>query len=370
MKRGLILWDRDELPMEEFTGRVEALERAMRTENLDAVVIYGDASQSGNLSYLTNFFPYADTAVCVVPLSAPPRLFTTHAYRNMPWFRTTTWVEDIVCSEDIGRESADFLSSLASPPRTIGLVNTGSFPYLISETLQKKGGAALVDFTREYENLRLLKSAREMDFVRKAAGISVECFKDLVPHLGKKVTGFDIAAELELAARKRGAEDLLCFIQADDDPAGLTGPDSRRIQRWCSIEVAVEYKGYWAKLGRTFVLASGPSAILKRIDDFAQASRLAVESLSSGKNLRSFLNRMKTTLGAGGENVDISLLVDYGLEPYWSTHLNENADMEKPLSDPIAVYLQAFLSFFSSPRLLRTDTLILLDKKTVLATPF
>lgn len=56
MKRGLIQWNKNEVPEREFESRIEKIKKLMKSRGLDAVAIYGDACQSNNLSYLTNFF--------------------------------------------------------------------------------------------------------------------------------------------------------------------------------------------------------------------------------------------------------------------------------------------------------------------------
>jgi len=136
MKRGLIQWNKKEVPMEEFESRIEKTKSLMESQGVDILAIYGDACQSNNLSYLTNFFPYADTGIFVLPMNKTPKIFTTHAYRNMPWFNTITWVQDIVCTDDIGTESAMYLKTFDLTGKKIGILNTCSFPFPIYSILK------------------------------------------------------------------------------------------------------------------------------------------------------------------------------------------------------------------------------------------
>ena len=369
MKRGWIFWDKNELPEAEFFQRIEKLKSAMRAEKLAAVVIYGDAHQSGNLAYLTHFFPYADTGAFVMPVDSPPRLFTTHAYRNMPWFNTITWVQDIICTNFIGRECADYLASINKPFHKIGLVSARALPYSIFEAIQKKLGCELLDFSAAYDELRIIKSERELAFIQKAAAIAEDSFKDLAAAIHPEMSGFDIAAGLELSVRRRGAEDLFCFIQPDGSPEGLTWPDSRRIQGYFSVEIAVEYDGYWAKLGRTLSLDGSFQAFRPVIERYTQVCLQFLEDEFSAQAPSPFVEGLRSRLSGIERLRPVRLLVDFGLEPYWGTHVLKSEREAIRLKNQMALYLQACLDFDNQMRLLRTDTFMIRDSRPILLTP-
>jgi hypothetical protein len=368
MKRGLIFWDKNTWPEEEFFLRVEKVKVAMRSENLDAVVIYGDASQSGNLAYLTNFFPYADTGVFVLPLHSPPKLFTTHAYRNMSWFRTITWVKDIICTNFIGRDCADYLASIDKPYLRIGFVHTRAFPYPIFEAIQKRLRCDFMDFTGPYEDLRAIKSERELSYIWKAANIAMDSFRNLAGILHPGISGFDIAAELERNTRQQGAEDLFCFIQPDGSPEGLNWPNSRQILRYFSVEIAVEYNGYWSKLGRTMTLDSLFEAVQLGVSRFSEVYLESLRDWHVGQPARSFFEELKFRLQKLKEPQDVLCQIDFGLEPYWGTHFLKNKNLERPIENRMALYLQASLALSDNLRVLRSDTIVIKNSKPTLIT--
>jgi ectoine hydrolase len=368
MKRGLIFWDKNAWPIEEFFLRVEKLRVAMRTAKLDAVVIYGDANQSGDLAYLTHFFPYADTGVFILPLDSPPRLFTTHAYRNMAWFSTITWVKDIICTNFIGQDCADYLASMDKPSFRIGFVPARIFPQPIFEAIQKRLGCDFVDFTGVYEDLRTIKSERELSYIRKAADIALDSFRNLSGILHPGISGFDIAAELERSARLHGAEDLFCFIQPDGSSPGLTWPNSTRILRYLSVEIAVEYNGYWSKFGRTMTLNSSFEPVQRGLDRFSEVYLGSLKDWPVGQSTRSFFKTLKSRLQKLGESQSILFQIDFGLEPYWGVPFLKNRHIEIPIENHMALYLQASLTVADDLRLLRSDTIVIKDSKPVLLT--
>lgn len=369
MKRGWIFWDRNELPESEFFLRIEKIKNAMRTEKLDAVVIYGDALQSGNLAYLTHFFPYADTGAFIMPIDSPPRLVTTHAYRNMPWFNTITWVKDIVCTDFMGRECADYLASIDKRFQKIGLISGQSLPYSVFEAIQRKIECEFLDFSAAYEELRINKSERELAFIEKAAAIAEDSFKDLAAAIRPGMSGFEIAAALERAVRRRGAEDLICFIQPDGSPEGLTWPDSRRVQDYFSVEIAVEYNGYWAKLGRSVALDRSFRAFQPMIERYTQACARFLEDEFATPTPTLVLKGLRSRIKGIEQLRFLRLHADFGLEPYWGTHSLKSEREPIRLKNHMALYVQARMELDDRARLLRTDTYIIRDSRPVLLTP-
>jgi Xaa-Pro aminopeptidase len=351
MKRGLIFWDRKAWPEEEFRARIERVKTAMRRDGLDAILIYGDANQSGDLAYLTHFIPYADTGIFILPIQAPPRLLTTHAYRNMVWFRTITWVEDIICTNDMGRECAEYLGASIGPGSRIGSVSTRTFPYAVSRAVEEGLGRPMTDFTGAYERIRSVKSPRELAYVGRAGDIASDVFGHLAAFLRPGVSGFDVAAEAEREARGRGAEDLFFFIHADNAAGGLSLPNADPILRTVSIEIAVEYNGYWSKLGRTVVLNGSPGAVRLGLRRFTKAYLESLNGWREGRTLRSFFESLRALW-----TDPVHFQVDHGLEPYWGTHALKNRNGGGAAEGPAALYLQASTTLPGGVPLLRTDT--------------
>ena len=57
MKNGLIKWDHKEIPDEEIRGKVETIQKKMREDNLDLLIVFGDVNEAGAVNYLSNFAP-------------------------------------------------------------------------------------------------------------------------------------------------------------------------------------------------------------------------------------------------------------------------------------------------------------------------
>jgi Xaa-Pro aminopeptidase len=366
MKRGLIEWDKGELSEEEFLVRIERTRSLMRAKGLDVISVYGDACQSGNLSYLTNFFPYADTGIFTLPVSGAPKLFTTHAYRNIPWFNTITWIKDIVCTDNMGRELVNHLLSIDLVHRAIGLAHTRTFPYPIYETLREKIECDLIDLTREFEKMRAIKSATELKFTREAAKIAAESCQRLKEVFRPGLTGYELAAEVELKARQSGAQDLFFSIQPDSAPSGLTQPVSQAIQKSCGVEIGVEFKGYWAKLGRTLFCDNQPEKNKKRNGEFLQRYKRATSELNEGQSLKEFSQKINDHLVKMSGIEEVRIYLDPGLEPYWDTHLRHDGIVQKNM----VLYVKTDIKFMDNLMLTVSDTYTTQNTGPLLLTEF
>ena len=67
MRRGLISRSVDELPDAVLETRLKRVRAAMRTDGLDALVIYTNNTRPAGVSWLTGFVPYWSEALLVVP---------------------------------------------------------------------------------------------------------------------------------------------------------------------------------------------------------------------------------------------------------------------------------------------------------------
>jgi ectoine hydrolase len=354
MKRGLIQWNKNEVPEKEFGSRIQKTKSLMQARGVDVVAIYGDACQSNNLSYLTNFFPYADTGLFVLLLSESPRLFTTHAYRNLPWFNTITWVKDIVCTDDIGKECVKYLSALNLERRRIGLINTSSFPYPIYCRLQDSLGCGFSDLTEDFDKIRMEKTKVEMEFIKRAMRITELSFERVKKIFRKGITGYDLASEVELIARKNGAEDVLCLIQPDSSPFGLSLPTSEPFETMCSVEISVEYQGHWAKLGRTLISADAPQEVAVKLEEFIQCYQNATAKLRVGTSFASWATELRAQLHNLNKLENIEIYSDPGLEPYWGIHRNTDGVFQ----DGMAFYTRAILRLKDKLQMALSDTYI------------
>ena len=98
MRRGLMAWDADEIPIGILKQRVQRLQSAMAAAGQDAILLYTNFIRSGAVSYLTAFSPYWADGVLLVPQQGEPIFATTLSKRVGSWIQSVKPVGELVTS--------------------------------------------------------------------------------------------------------------------------------------------------------------------------------------------------------------------------------------------------------------------------------
>jgi hypothetical protein len=261
MKRGWITWDQSELPPPVFEGRLSRVRQVLADRELSALVVYSDVCRSNQARYLTNFMPYWNRALLVVPREDPPILFCSLSPRVYPWIRSVTVLQDIRPSPNLARQLLQ-LSSEQNWKR-IGVWDLPQIPHDISVSVSA-GSVELVDLPSSLFYEPAL-DAWELSMRKRAAKMAREVLtEELAKGVGKLDSEF--VGLLERNFRRAGAEDLVILLSNGNAPPSpargvLLGNDY-------SVTVAVEYRGHWVRLSRPQTSAKLADSIGNRFDGF------------------------------------------------------------------------------------------------------
>src|ERR687889_32892 len=96
MRRGLMGWDAEELPIATLEARLARLRAAMAKDGMDAFVIYTNNTRPSAVAYVTGFTPYWSDALMLVPSAGSPVFATALSKRVSEWIRTTDPLSEIV----------------------------------------------------------------------------------------------------------------------------------------------------------------------------------------------------------------------------------------------------------------------------------
>ena len=96
MRRGLMGWNAEELPVATLEARLTRLRAAMAKAGLDAFIIYTNNTRPSAVAYVTGFTPYWSDALMLVPRSGAPVFATALSKRVSEWIRTTDPLSEIV----------------------------------------------------------------------------------------------------------------------------------------------------------------------------------------------------------------------------------------------------------------------------------
>ena len=242
MKRGLVSWDKNELPPEELAARLAAVQALARNKSVDVVVLYSDVWRSNDARYLSNYMPYWNRAFIVTPREEKPILLCALSPRVYPWIKTVTVHETILASP--------------SPPATlfklcaergwkrVGIVDLEGLPADLYTELTS-GQIELVDIPRS--EIRPQPSNVEVRMHARAARMAREALEKALASLEAQ-TDHELTGRLERQLRHAGAEDVVVLVSDGQGPP--VPAEGRGVGPNTSVVVAIEYNGHWAKVTR------------------------------------------------------------------------------------------------------------------------
>ncbi len=257
LKRGCSTWDKQQMPEEEYRGRLEIVRQQMERQGLDALVIYGDNYSFADLCYLTNYFPKVRGGIAVVPRNGAISLLLNIGSRDVPFAKTLTWIEDVRASNQVGGDGAKLLKEKGFEKARLGLVDSGQgFPLPQLEEMK----SALPQVTWQnlhslFQPIRLRKTARELAAMGEAGRLLSEICQDAAAVIKPGRKEYEIVADIDRLARDKGAEDIRILA----GEKRLNPPSFKQaasIGTHWAVYFAVQHERYWAEAGRTYVLSS------------------------------------------------------------------------------------------------------------------
>src|SRR5215831_7954369 len=134
MKRGLITWDKSEIPPAVFEKRVDRVRRVLADRELSALVVYSELWRSNQARFFSNYMPYFNRALLVIPRDLPATLLCGLSPRVYGWIRSVTTIEDV---RPAGNFAKPLFEIAAERKWTrIGALDFPQFPYDIHKVIQ------------------------------------------------------------------------------------------------------------------------------------------------------------------------------------------------------------------------------------------
>jgi Xaa-Pro aminopeptidase len=242
MKRGLVSWEKSELPPEEMAARLAAVHAIARTESVDAVVVYSDVWRSNDARYLSNYMPYWNRAFVVVPRDEKPILLCALSPRVYPWIKTVTVHETIIPSPSPA--ATLFKLSAERGWKRVAVCDLDGLPADLHAEMTS-GKVELVDIPRSA--VRPVPSAVEIRMHGRAARMAREVIEQELPTAAGR-SDHELTGRLERLLRRAGAEDVVILVSDGKGPP--IPAEGRTVGPHTSVVVAIEYNGHWAKVTR------------------------------------------------------------------------------------------------------------------------
>lgn len=314
LRRGRNVWDPVNMPAGEYRQRVETVKEKMKNEGIDALLVCGEAwLDYAPSAYISNQYAGMGTSITLVPRQGEVASLTWGSMRGIQYAQDTTWIKNWGASPDTNTSCVEYLRQVGLFPSTIGFAGIRRLmPYDRLQSLIKAlDGCKIVDADHIIDEMRLVKSAREVDQVCRAARIVSGVFDASVrtPPSDMKALSFDAALDRE--ARLAGAEDVKQLYARPAEANWTLGaveditfsPGETVI-----VYLAVEFERYWAETVRTFVVEQG---VLKEVGSDA-LDRVFEQVLAKMKPGKKVSNFYKEAAAEVKKNPDC-YITEYGL---------------------------------------------------------
>ncbi len=199
-------------PDKEYTERHERAQALMQRDGLDALIV----SEKNNYWYFTGLISYQldhiqRPQICILPKSGKPLLLIygndKSKAKALPWVGEVRDYVDVPfpremiagCIKEMGLGEAKLGFELGDDQRLGFPVNYLS---ALTEALPK---AEIRDGAAALTEMRILKSPREIDCMRKACDISVKAYARCLPQLKPGMTRRQVADRLFISMIEEGA---------------------------------------------------------------------------------------------------------------------------------------------------------------------
>ena len=314
LRNGRSIWSPINMPFEEFQSRIDILRGKMADHRINVLLAYGYAfNHYGNSCYLSNYVIRLPRGSLVALTPGDVTLFFEGASRGLPSAKKLTWIEDIRPCPDISKECVKYLQEKSLTGSRIGLAGLDQWmPYdqrqFFSNALKE---CTLVDVQPLLGDMRIIKSEKELDQIRRASRIVKEIFEKLDSATRPSHLERVLAATIIKEARLEGAEDVRVLFgrpQQKNWALRPAGEESLPAGESLIIYLALVYERYWSEAVRTFRVEDHAL----KIPDFEGWQAFyneLTDCLQPGKDIAVCRRDML----AGIEQHDADFISDYGL---------------------------------------------------------
>lgn len=264
MRRGLMAWEADEIPVRVLTERAARLQAAMATADQDAIILYTNFIRSAAVSHLSAFSPYWADGMLLVPRKGEIVFATTLSKRVGTWIQSVKPVGDLVNSPTPGKVLGERLAK-AGGVRRVAILELDAFPAgLYAELSAALPGVEFVDGSEAFASSRVPADPIELHLLQRADTVA----QAALASLREANTVGAAAGAVEVHARLHGAEEVYVAIapDLDSDRRFIRLSGDHPLGRRFAIRATVAYKGSWVRHTKTYSQDSKDRSAIERAD--------------------------------------------------------------------------------------------------------
>ncbi len=287
---------------QEFLRRYEAIREVMGKNSLDCLLIAGrsDYFSRGNVRYITNL---GNGGHVIFPLEGAPVFFTGPAQTASPKLRGIGPVVDLLQFTPVADPLEGIKNELKRFDRgnSIGIVGMTEISVPVYSALEKIFHDRVVDATWIFAQLRPVKSAEEIDKIRRAAFIADEVCTMLLDMIRPGLSDYEIYGTVKKKIYEMGSEYSMELIDADGtnmnmwwSPCG----DKLEDQGTLFLEITPSCEGYYAQLPVCLPVGKYSPSVRELVAVSEEATKAGVALLRPGTRVGDLYSVLVKTVEA------------------------------------------------------------------------
>lgn len=266
----------------EMTRRRTAIEKIMSERGVDHLILYG-VNRTGSAMFWLTGWPVSAEALAVLTPGRRDVVFIQY-YNHVPLAeRIAKRVDPKWGGPSTIKTAIDELRSRKAARGRVGVIGGLGFAQYKELSADFDN---LVDLNGDYINLRLTKSAEEVDWLRIGAALSDRSIAALQAELRPGITERDLGDIVERAYVPFGAKNLIHFfgttsMRNPDCSVPAQIPSNRRIEAGDVVftEISAEFWEYPGQILRSFTVKSEPTELYRKLHDAADATLNTIFSI-------------------------------------------------------------------------------------------
>ncbi|NLF28503.1 MAG: aminopeptidase P family protein [Clostridiales bacterium] len=255
--------------LQETEKRLGKVRDLLKAKQMDAALIYYDEVNIADGWYLTGWCPQFEKGAVLVPLKGEPMLLG--GPESEPFAKMSSAITETRCfsafmvpEEEYPNATISTFETLAAEMaardihfKRVGIVGTSYFPYsLYTQFIAGFKGAELIDITDDYDRFRYVKSAWEIENIRKAFSFTYDSFLAMQKMVKPGATEIEVAAEGEYVSRRRNANNFAfqCMVGSGRQTNAVVPTATNKVMEageMVMLGIAPRFNGYAGVMGET-----------------------------------------------------------------------------------------------------------------------
>jgi Xaa-Pro aminopeptidase len=257
-------------------SKINKLRSKFAKSGIDGIII----SSTYNRRYMTGFTGTAGTA-----------LITEKEAKLITDFRYTEQAEKQAAEYEVIEHKQPMVDEISEQVKEAGIKRLGfeknHITYGEFEKFSEKLNVELVPVGGLVEDLRLIKTEKEINIIQEAVNIADKAFTHIQDYIKPGVKEIDVANELEFFMRKQGADSSSFDIIVASGyrsalPHGVASDKTIERGELVTLDFGAYYKGYCSDITRTVAVGNPDEKLLEIYNTVLEAQIRGVNGLKAG----------------------------------------------------------------------------------------